>query len=181
MGSIFRYIADNSLEESGLGDCQHCRRRGVPSYRYNGLIINPQLAANTEQAIKDNEIYAACANCINGGNLRKGDFRMYEIQPIINSFAIDKEAAARNYHLIPQIPCMLQRDDWPMCCGDWCEFIGNPEDDEASVCVPSQYQLWDERPVNWRFDDELLPEDLFEVSLFRCLTCPKKYFIWQST
>lgn len=181
MGATFRYIADSALEESDLGECQHCERPSIPSYAYRGEIINPQLAANVELASEDNEIFAACADCIHAGNLRKDDYELSQIQGIVNSFATDRELAIRNYYLIPHIPLMMQREDWPMCCGDWCEFIGNPPDDNASVRVPFEYEYWKTRPMKQAFDHELRPESLREVCLFRCLSCPKTYFIWQPT
>ena len=181
MGATFRYIADDALKESGLGECQHCERVGVPSFNYRGIIIDPQLAANTELASQDNDIFAACSDCIHGGNIRKDDYEVGQIQGIINSFASDKEAAVRSYHLIPRIPLMMQNEDWPLCCNDWCEFIGNPADYEASVRVPNENKFWDHGPSNHSFDFELRPESLREVCLFRCVSCPKTYFIWQPT
>jgi hypothetical protein len=173
MGLAFRYIADNALAQSNLGSCQHCERTEFSSYDYCGEIINPRLAANVELATTDNKIFAACAACIHGGNIRKTDFELGRVQPIIDSFALDKVSAARNYHLIPHIPLMMQDQDWPMCCGDWCEYVGNPKDDEESVRVPSQFQFWDHRPSNETVDDELRPESLREVCLFRCLSCAR--------
>lgn len=181
MGSTFRYISDAAMEESDLGECQHCESPGIPSYNYRGEIIDPTLAANSELASKDNGIFAACAPCIHGGNLRKDEYELGRVRPIIDSFASDRIAAVRSYHLIPHIPLMMQDEDWPMCCGDWCEFIGNPPDYEASVRVPFEYQFWDHRPVNRKRDYELRPESLREVCLFRCLSCPRTYFIWQPT
>jgi hypothetical protein len=181
MGTLFRYIADSALNESGLGECQHCERPTIPAYKYNGLIVDLSRAANPALAAEDNVIFAACADCIHGGNLRKDDYELRQIQPIIVAFANDSESAVRNYHLIPHVPLMMQREDWPMCCGDWCEFIGNPPDYDASVRVPSEYQFWNRQPVNRAFGFDLRPESLREVCLYRCLTCPKKYFIWQPT
>src|SRR5689334_13176110 len=108
MGSIFRYIADDALEDSDLGECQHCERPTVPSYKYHGEIIDPGLAANPALAAEEREIFAACADCILGGNLRKDDYELKQIRPIIAAFAKDGESAIRRYHQIPHIPLMMQ-------------------------------------------------------------------------
>lgn len=181
MGTTFRYIAEPALEPSELGECQHCERPDIPSYDYPGEIIDPTLAANPQLAADEPEIHAACADCINGGNIRKSEYEIREIQPVINAFSDDPVTAIDRYHQIPHIPLMMQREDWPMCCGDWCEFVGNPADHDASVLVPSQHQFWNRGPVEPHFDYELRPESLSEVCIFQCLSCDKSYFIWQPT
>lgn len=124
MGTSFRYIAETALKPSGLGDCQCCERAGVVSYDYRGKIVDPAAAANPKLAEEEPEIHAACADCISGGLVQKDDSAIGELKGIINAFAGDKATATQQYHRIPNIPLMMQHDDWPMCCGDWCEFVG---------------------------------------------------------
>jgi len=181
MGITFQYIAENALKASELGDCQCCERAGVASYNYRGGIVDPSAAANPQLAEEEPEIFAACADCINGGLVHKDEYESGEIQGIINVVARDKEKAIQQYHRIPHIPLMMQREDWPMCCGDWCEYIGIPADYDESVQVPSLHQFWHRRPVEPHWDFELKPESLREVCIFKCLACDKTYFIWQPT
>lgn len=181
MGATFRYIAETALESSELGDCQCCERASVVSYAYRGEIVDPSAAANPQLAEEDPAIHAACADCINDGLVRKDDYEISEIQSVINAFANNKEKVIDQYHQIPHIPLMMQREDWPMCCGDWCEFTGVPADYDESVKVPAQHQFWERRPVDPHWDFELRPESLCEVCIFQCLSCDKSYFIWQPT
>lgn len=181
MGTTFRYIAETPLESSGLGEYQCCERAGVVSYNYRGEIAAPSAAANPQLADEEPEIFAACADCINAGLVRKSDYEIGEIQTLINAYASDKQNAAQQYHRIPHIPLMMQREDWPLCCGDWCEFVGVPADYDESVRVPSQNQFWDRRPIEPHWDFELKPESLREIRLFKCLLCDKTYFVWQPT
>jgi hypothetical protein len=181
MGTMFRYVADAALTPSDLGDCQLCERIGVTSYSFTGVITDPSRAANPQLAQEDPHVFALCAACILGGNVRKHDSEIAEIRRIVNAFAVDRAAAIANYHTLPHIPLMMQHRDWPMCCGDWCEFYGNPADYRESVEVPSLHQFWDYRPHKWDRDFELKPESLREVCVFRCLTCNRSYFIWQPT
>lgn len=181
MGTVFQYIADAALEPSGLGACQHCDRSNVTSYAYHGEIVDASLAANPQLAREDPEIYAACADCIRGGNLRKSTYDLSQIQRVVDGFAHDKAAAIVRYNGIPQIPLMMQNEDWPMCCGDWCEFHGNPKDTLESVDVPRKSEYWEFGIGKWEFDFELEPESLREVCVFRCRMCDRSYFIWQPT
>ncbi|MCC9656698.1 CbrC family protein [Rhodopirellula halodulae] len=181
MGITFRYIADIALEPSELGECQCCERAAAVSYNYRGEIVDPSAAANSKLAEEEPEIYAACAGCINAGLVRKSEYEIADIQKLINRFASDKQDAVKQYHRIPHIPLMMQGEDWPLCCGDWCEFIGVPTDYNESVRVVSQHQFWDRRPVEPHWDFELKPESLREICIFRCLSCRKTYFIWQPT
>lgn len=181
MGSKFRYIADEALRVSDLGDCQFCERPGVPSYKYTGIIVHPSQAANPALAVEEPELFAVCADCIHAGHVRKKESEISRILGIVEQFAANKAGAINDYHLIPHVPLMMQDEDWAFCCNNWCEFIGNPADDDASVKVPATFAFWDHCPTPSDWDFELKPESLREVCLFRCLTCPKTYFIWQPT
>ncbi|MGC4006398.1 MAG: CbrC family protein [Pirellulales bacterium] len=181
MGSTFRYIHDSALVESDLGVCQHCARQGFAAYDYHGEIVDSHAAANVALALVEKEIYAACAPCIHDGNIRKRDYELERIRPIVDEFARDKTVAIRDYHRIPHIPLMMQDADWPMCCGDWCEFLGNPPDFETSLSVPFHFRFWDHSPAEYLATQSLVPESLREVCLFRCLACTNSYFIWQPT
>lgn len=181
MGSVFRHVADTALYPCGGDACQQCGRADRPIYDYTGRIVDPLLAADPALAADEPHVYEVCADCIRGGNLRKSEVRVREVMPMVRAFAAHPERAVAEYHRLPDIPLFLQRDDWPMCCGEWCEFAGVPASYDESRQVPAGYGYWERGPTAWRFGHELLPESLREVSLFRCLTCGRPWFTWQFT
>jgi len=181
MGSTFKYIEDGAMFPCGGTRCHHCERDDIPIYNFRGKIVNPERAKNPQLATDEPEVSELCADCILSGNIRKGDDEISRIHAIAKVRSPDLEIAIENYHAIPHIPLMMQDADWPMCCDDWCEFTGIPQDYDASALVPSNHQYWDHGPAKWGFDFELRPESLREVSAFRCLECDQMYFIWQPT
>jgi uncharacterized protein CbrC (UPF0167 family) len=84
----------------------------------------------------------------------------------------------------PEIPLFLQNDDWPYCCGDFCEYIGSPKSYDESKDLPGISNYWDSGVSNYSelFGEMTLePESLSEVCKFKCSSCSKDYFTWQST
>ncbi len=148
-------------------------------FNFDGEIIDPDLAANPQLARDEPEVSELCAECILGGNIRK-DFTP-EIQNTINRFAADHDTALAAFGRTPNIPLFIQYIDWPMCCGDWAEFIGTPENADESETVPQRFHYWERGPRDWTSDHALRPESLREVSLFRCTTCDRQLFAWQFT
>jgi hypothetical protein len=112
----------------------------LPIYRYSGEIIDPSLAADPVLAAEAPDIGECCADCIVGGNLRKANYRVRDARRMIARFASGEVRQLEEYHRLPEIPLFLQRDDWPICCGDWCEFTGIPTDYEESRKVPAEYE-----------------------------------------
>ena len=165
----------------GGDSCHHCERDDVPIYRYDGEIIDPSFAKNPALAAEEPDVSELCADCILGGNIRKSDYRIREMMPVITRWATDGARAVEEFHRTPDIPLFLQRDDWPMCCGGWCEFVGVPGSRDESRQVPQDFRYWERGPVEWRFEYELFPESLREVCLFRCGACSGRCFVWQPT
>ena len=158
--------------------CQRCQRDDAVAYDDTGRIIAPTRAADVELAMQDDDIFAAC---IQGGNLTKNASEIDEVRPVINRFAADPKAALAAFSETPHIPLLMRDSDWPICCGDLCEFRGNPASYDVSVLVPVRCQFWDRQPAAWRYDYELQPESLRQVCLFRCQGCEMTYFVWQPT
>jgi uncharacterized protein CbrC (UPF0167 family) len=181
VGSVFRHVADAAMYACGGEQCHHCERAGLPIYRYSGEIIDPALAHDPALAAEEPEVHELCADCILGGNVRKSDDRVRQVAPTVTRFAADSARAVEEYHRLPDIPLFLQREDWPMCCGEWCEFVGVPASYEESPGVPASHSYWERGPATWRFTDQLLPESLREVSLFQCVRCSRPWFTWQMT
>lgn len=181
MGALFRHIADDALipieaYQSMMFHC--CERTDVPLYDYFGKIVDPEFAKSPEMA-KDEDVDELCADCILSGNVRKHNLDL--IERTANRLAENPEKAIEAFHLFPQIPLFLQDQDWPTCCDDWCEYIGSPEDYDASVAIPDQSIFWDNGVKKWQLPHSLEPESLLEVNVFRCFSCAKTYFTWQST
>jgi uncharacterized protein CbrC (UPF0167 family) len=181
MGTVFRYIADGALVPCGGDQCHHCERTNIPIYCYRGSIVDPSLARNPELAAEEPDVSELCADCIRGGNVRKSDVSVEQVLPNVKAFASNRQQAIEEYHQLPNLPLFLQWDDWPLCCGEWCEFVGVPGNYDESRQVPSLHRYWEGGQREWRFGHELLPESLWEVSLFRCLGCGRTYFTWQFT
>ncbi|QDV81882.1 hypothetical protein TBK1r_08040 [Stieleria magnilauensis] len=163
----------------GGTECHHCERQNVPIFTYFGHIVDAKLAKNPQLAEDEPDIDELCADCILSGNVRK--HLIDEITATINRFAYDKTAATEAYHRFPDIPLFMQYRDWPICCGDWCEFMGCPSAYEESKRIPNIHAYWERGPVAWKSEFDLMPESLREVSLFRCQECWRMWFTWQFT
>ncbi|HYE19421.1 MAG TPA: hypothetical protein VEA69_13305 [Tepidisphaeraceae bacterium] len=181
MGTVFSQIADHALYPCGGDTCNHCGRSGVPIYVYTGEIVHSELAADPEDAEADPEVYEVCARCILGGNLVKSSVSVKEVARSLAPNGRVRDHLIAEYHRMPDIPLFVQWDDWPHCCGEWCEFQGVPASYDESKRVPADDAYWDRGPKPWSYGAALMPESLQEVSRFRCQTCGKRYFTWQST
>ena len=181
MGRVFRYISDDAMYPcGGSSSCHHCESTTKHLFAYFGTTVKPELAANPKLAADEPDISEVCASCILGGNVRK-HLVDSTIQKTINRFARDKALALHEFHQTPDIPLFLQHQDWPMCCGTWCEYIGVPNSDGESVIVPTTFGYWEHEPRKWESAHDLRPESLREVSLFRCVSCDRRIFTWQFT
>ena len=174
MGRTFRFIHDDSMFPCGGTVCHFCESDKTPVYTYNGVIVHPDRAANPVLARGEPEVSELCADCILSDHVRK-DIEN-RIQKTINRFANDKSAALDAFHRTPDIPLFLQYQDWPMCCGEWCEFVGVPSSYDESKVVPDEHRFWEHESRDWQADYNLMPESLREISLFKCLNCEKQFF-----
>jgi len=43
---------------------------------------------------------------------------------------------------IPAIPPSLQTWEWPLCCDDWCEFTGSPENIGELLDMVRTHSAW---------------------------------------
>ena len=179
MGATFRFIHDDAMFSCGGTACHFCESSESPIYNYHGVIVHPDQAANPDLANEEPEIYELCAKCILEDHVRK--HLEPGIQKTINRFARDKQASLEEFHRTPDIPLFLQHQDWPMCCGEWCEFVGAPTSYPESREVPQLWHYWERELRAWEADYELMPESLREVSLFKCVICKKQLFTWQFT
>ncbi len=181
MGTVFRYIADGALAPCGGDQCHHCERTDAPIYSYSGRILDPARAKNPELARQEPEVYELCADCILGGNVRKHDGGMGRIISLVEAHAADKAQAVEAYHRTPELP-FFQGDTWPICCGEFAEYVGEQPTPGTTY---GDYEPWE--PMNalvarFRLED-FYPLDKLPVmhtmALFRCLHCPRRFWVFQ--
>lgn len=182
MGSVLTYVSDEALCVSELGPCQHCARPDVPAYNFWGEVIDPNLAADVELAIEEPELNCLCADCINGGNIRRTD--TWAVEDTVSRFAGDEAMVWREFNKLPDIPLFIQgKLDWPLCCGGWTEFIGAPSTLAELLALQKTHQYWKAGPSNTPRDfvRDGPPESLYEVSAFACPACNSRYYTDQFT
>jgi hypothetical protein len=181
MGTIFKHVDDNALRTCGGDKCQFCERNDVPVYSYPGRIINPSLAANPDLAKAYPEVDELCAQCINSGNVHRR--YLSNAEKIIKRFARDESQAWVEFHQLPDVPLFLQGFDWPMCCGRWADFTGSPETMADLIELDQRRVAWEGGPIEKGrdFKRDGPPESLNEISLFRCWTCGRGYYVDQFT
>jgi|GEM_PF-5384688 len=180
MGDTFTYIADEVLQHFAIFEiCNWCEQQADLFKIY----------IDDGKGMRD----LACVRCIKTLPLRWICFKDDErrITSLINErypkgtksqdqrFALTVELCD-DYRRTPRLPNFIQSDDWPTCCGDFTEYIG---DAGRSVDGPYDGFEW------WGYEDDVAiqhgitgmmgGED--RVSLFRCLHCECKYWTFQCT
>jgi hypothetical protein len=181
MGTIFKYISDEILDAYKESEpCPYCERKAD--------VFRISMDDGEEGPTSE-----ACVTCIRTLPLRwispKNDER--RIATLVNErypkgtksqderFALTVEMCD-DYRRTPRLPNFIQRDDWPHCCGDFTEFIGD---------AGTTYRGSLEGFTWWGDKHDAAVEDGIEqlaggqdrVSLFRCLSCEKKYWTFQCT
>ncbi|MDP6353744.1 MAG: hypothetical protein QF473_01485 [Planctomycetota bacterium] len=135
----------------------------------------------------------ACVKCIKTLPLRwiypKEDER--KITSLINArypkgkksqdqrFALTVEMCDE-YRRTPRLPNFVQDVDWPHCCGDFTEYVG-----DAGKFYQGPFDGFDW----WGYEEDFAIENGIEgmmdsesgVSLFRCLDCTNKFWTCQYT
>lgn len=169
MGQLFTYIADDALRTWPYGTCSLCDRADVAAYPYSGFMMRKDGRIE--------ELEAVCADCLRSHSLQWANES--ELPAVIRQSG---ELLAR-LRQTPQIPLMMQYFDWPVCCGDLCEFSGSPAAAEELVEIRRTAVYW-ERGLGKQgrdFAESGAPESLREVSVFGCHACGKRYWIDQFT
>ncbi|QGJ70886.1 Hypothetical protein PBC10988_25850 [Planctomycetales bacterium 10988] len=185
MGTIFRYIDDSILPHYVEKEkhCQVCEQE-KPQYQ---IYIDIEFEDSVEQ------YFSACAECIRKIPLRYFSPKDDEgiIQQLVNQHHPKgtKSASQRfammvnicdEYRRTPRLPNFIQHDDWPHCCGDFAEFIGDAG--ETFFGPYHEFEWWgpeNDGALEYGLEGMIGGED--RVSLFRCLACEKKYWTFQCT
>lgn len=182
MGSTFKYISDAALREedrSYFTECQACGKKGVPVFKANGFLLKADGTYDDDDP--DAEVYVACSDCILNGRIAR--FGEWEMDDFLNDNYENWQELRHALRRTPQIPLMMQRDDWVICCGDLCEFIGVPQDVKDLIRFTSTATFWDRGSSDFarNFQNDGPPESLREISEFQCLHCRRMYWTDQFT
>lgn len=156
MGTVFRYIADASLEAH--------RHRDLPCPLCESTDEVYSFYAEPEGGM----ISEACRKCIQSLPLDV----IYEwdseedvtdhLQTVLSYPSESAELEAKRAAICaelrrtPRIPPFVQSDEWPLCCGDFVEYVGRPG-----------------LPEGW--------DGLGGLSLFCCPRCKQDFEIFQHT
>ena len=155
MGQAFRYVDDTSLEAH--------RRRDLPCPLCEGTAEVYPFYAEPEGGY----ITEACRRCIRSLPLdrivdweseKRAAEHLREIAPALSAAEVEARRAAMSAELrrTPRVPPFVQDDEWPLCCGDFAEYVGRPG-----------------LPEGW--------DGLGGLSLFRCPRCGQGFEVFQHT
>jgi len=153
VGQAFRYVADASLDAHRHRDlpCPLCRSRD----EVHSFFAEPEGGYITE----------ACARCIRSLPLaviapwrseRLAVGHLREVFPGLPADELEQRGAAMCAELrrTPRVPAFCQEDEWPLCCGDFAEYVGHPGLPEGS-------------------------DGIGGLSLFRCPGCGRGFEVFQ--
>jgi len=189
MGKEFKYIADDVLAKAGFIDC--CSLCG------NDGKILPFMSDVDDSRYEVNYVDEVCVSCIKDvkfifdkkksveGRVRtivkkhypKGILPKEEREKVI-------EKISNEYLRTPKLPCFFAHDDWPHCCGDFTEYLGEPV--SSSNADLDDYIYWDTKPSSYYESIyDLIPSSklgvLGGVSAFQCQECSNTYWTYKHT
>jgi len=189
--------------------CNICKRDDVPVYPYQGYWQKPEgpdenvyqlCGACIEQAsvrwIEEDGFGAIFGATLRRVQIERSDITWEEGQEFVDRggykirrYRLVPEWTGRSAELIqklrrtPQSPLTLQGADWVVCCGDLCEFIGSPKSFDELIHVQATAKYWNHGlgSAGRNFASDGPPEELEEVSVFRCGTCNTLFWVDQYT
>jgi len=187
VGSLFRFISDDIAETVKTGECPSCAQTH-PLFPIEATIDSDEWTYSSKC------VGSLCALCIRRLPLRNFAWREGEriIQHIVNGHyakgtlngaeRVSKLVSlCDEYRRTPTFPLFPQDEDWPFCCGSFCEYLGVPGTYDESIRIGHEVECWEGNFQELYGDMTLQPESLNEVCLFRCLACEKRVFTWQCT
>ena len=181
----FRYVEEAILPDFvEQYECAGCQEyKNVFSFSENFSI----------DGAKVNRTGMACVNCrktlaithYNDKSIKK---KIYEALDAFHDGGLPRqeilgkvEHIHREYLTSQSIPLWLQDPDWPLCCGDFCVFMGNAGE---SYRGPYDDFTW------WGYENDgaleyglegMIFEDGDPVMLFHCRSCEVRYWTYQTT
>ena len=187
MGHLFKFISDEIARTAETGVCENCSL-AKPLFPIHAEIDLDEWGYGSDSTEE------LCADCIRRLPLRRFAWRDSErrISQIVNehhprgTLRGDQRqcklvSICDEFRRTPQFPLFLQNEDWPYCCGNFCEYLGVPACYDESIQIGRDTQCWQGDFTALYGDMTLEPESLNEVCLFRCLTCDSRMFTWQCT
>ncbi|MEK6239389.1 MAG: CbrC family protein, partial [Planctomycetales bacterium] len=173
MGGVFTYIADEILAKyAELGRCRWCKAE-VDLYA---------IYIEDTDCLSDQ----ACIQCIKTLPLRQIQPKSNEriISSLINErypkgsksqeqrFALTVEMCD-DYRRTPCLPNFIHHDDWPFCCGDFTEYIGDAGETHNGPCEEFEWWGTEDDEAKEHGVEGMMGEE--RVSLFQCLHCSSKH------
>ncbi len=178
--NTFRFIADSALALAHT--CENCSRCDANVTSYEAKIAIDDGTDYEEQHL--------CLPCLRSIPLNQLWPRGSEqkAQSIVNQHykkgtlsGADRFTKAVNLcdeiRRIPDIMMFLQNETWPSCCGEFTQFVGTEPPEGHRY---AEYRCWNETKFEL---EDFYPLKKLEVlntmSLFHCLHCEEKYWVFQ--
>lgn len=169
MGDLFKLISDGSLHIiEDEATCQFCNNTDSQAYKFESYLNDD-----------DNEFYSyLCKECIFKNNFIPSTAFDWE-KTLAKCDDVIKSKILLNK--TPDIPCFIQNFDWPICCGQLCEFSGIPKNENEIKTYPTSKLYWEYGFKNYNNSYEYPPisEFLQDVGLFKCNLCYNDIFTFQ--
>ena len=196
MGQLLRHVADLALMPPELGACQHSWRAATaccfpptkrrcadaPSCDDPGEISQTGVA-NPQLARGEPDVCRLCPDCLHSDHVRRdADAAAQRATPQAAAATAGPQATEqarwRSFHQRPDSPPGHQGLDWPICCGDWCEFLGSSLNRPELLAPQGSHRSTRASVNGWQiglgqparsFARGGPPKSLREASLLRCL------------
>ena len=184
IGTVFRYIADAVVAERG--QCKRCQVCGTEDAR-----VFDAFGTTLGSDGPSDEVEIVCAKCLHAERLLHEDEQVVKnaVEKWIGQHCADEDRPTKKQirkHLwsaFRQTPCMPRQNmniDWPICCRDLAEYLGEPDDGDACLAFCREAIFWSWGDTS-KLDDhaqiDLNPGiDLFEFQHFQCLHCDSKFW-----
>jgi len=167
MGSIFSLITDEALDICEYKDyhCDLCSSK--PAFSH---------CVETKYEGEDREVDFLCASCIKLEDSKQ----ITDEWEFSLSLCQNSNSSKLELEHTPKLPCFIQEIDWPVCCGELCEFEGVPSSSDTEQ-IPKLRRFWFHGVKNYNkeYGCSLKSEFLKDIGFFRCNICSSKYFTFQ--
>ena len=184
MGTVFRYIADSVVAVRGQRKrCELCGTDDVRVFDSFGTPSDGDEAAD--------EVEIVCAKCLNAERLIHEDENVVKraVEKWIGQHCADEDRQTKKqirkhlwsaFQRTPRLPRQNMDIDWPICCRDLTEYLGEPDGRDACLAFCRDAIFWSWGDTSKLDDDAQIDlnayVDLFEFQNFQCLHCGNKYW-----
>ena len=189
MGTVFRYIADSVV--AARGQRKRCQVCGTDDVRVFDAFGKPLGSDGPSD-----EVEIVCAKCLNAERLIHEDENIakHAVEKWIGQHCGGEDRQTKKqirkhlwsaFRRTPRMPRQNMDIDWPICCRDLTEYLGEPGSRDACLafCRAAIFWRWgDTSKVDDDAPIDLAPGiELFEFQLFECLHCDNKYWTHVTT